>query len=106
MRSKTDFDALKDGLRFHIDSLRFVYRENNLTHARLGLAVSRKYGNAVTRNMLKRQLRERFRQHAIRNVPIDILAFPAKGAKRPINISSQMDAALDRMMQRINRNES
>jgi len=55
--------------------------------------------------VLKRLLRERFRQHAIRNVPIDILAFPAKGAKRPIDISSQVDAALDRMMQRMNRAE-
>jgi len=89
-----------------MDGLRFVYRENHLSHARLGLAVSRKYGNAVKRNTLKRLLRERFRQHAIRTVPIDILAFPAKGVDRSMDLSSQMDLALDRLMKRINRPES
>ncbi|MDT8375728.1 MAG: ribonuclease P protein component [Mariprofundaceae bacterium] len=103
LRAKTDFDALRDGLRFHMDSLRFVYRKNHLSHARLGLAVSKKYGNAVKRNALKRLLRERFRQHAIRDVPVDILAFPASRVERSTDFSSQMDIALDRIMQRVNR---
>ena len=87
----------------HMNSLRFVYRKNHLSHARLGLAVSRKYGNAVKRNALKRRLRERFRQHSIRAVPIDILAFPANSAEASIDLSSQMDVALDRIMKRVNR---
>lgn len=106
LRSKIDFDTLKSGLRLHIDSLRFVYRENHLSHARLGLAVSKKYGNAVERNALKRLLRERFRQHSIRTVPVDILAFPANSVKALVDLAPQMDLALDRIMKRMNRTGS
>lgn len=86
-----------------MDNLRFVYRKNHLSHARLGLAVSRKYGNAVKRNTLKRLLRERFRHHSIRTVPIDVLAFPVNSVDGPIDLASQMDAALDRIIKRMNR---
>ena len=34
---------------------------NDLAHARLGLSVSRRYGNAVARNRLRRLYREAFR---------------------------------------------
>jgi ribonuclease P protein component len=85
-----------------MDTLRFVYRKNHISHARLGLAVSRKYGNAVKRNALKRLLRERFRQHPVQAMPIDILAFPANRVERPADLSSQMDVALDRIIKRVN----
>jgi len=43
------------------------------SHSRLGLAVSRKAGNAVRRNRFKRILRERFRESQLRDLPIDLL---------------------------------
>jgi ribonuclease P protein component len=36
--------------------------ENGMEHPRLGLSVSRKVGGAVTRNKIKRRLRESFRR--------------------------------------------
>ena len=43
-------------------------KPNGLDHCRLGMGVSRKVGNAVTRNRIKRRLREAFRFGA-RDVP-------------------------------------
>ncbi len=44
-----------------------------LPHARLGLAVSRHVGNAVTRNVIKRRIREAFRLSQTELPPIDIV---------------------------------
>jgi ribonuclease P protein component len=54
---------------------------NDLGRVRLGLAVSKKVGNAVVRNRWKRRIREAFRlqQHDLA-VGMDIVVRPRKGA--------------------------
>ena len=44
---------------------------NDLEHCRLGLAISRRAGNAVTRNRIRRLVRESFRllQHGLPRLP-------------------------------------
>ena len=62
MRSLTkrrDFElVLKEGVTLSSDYLVIYARPNELKFNRLGLSVSKKIGNAVTRNRIKRLLRE------------------------------------------------
>lgn len=75
--NKNDFHQLRNGSRFFISNiLLFHVKENNLGHSRLGLAVSRKYGNAVRRNRFKRIVRNNFRLGEIKNHGVDILVLP------------------------------
>jgi ribonuclease P protein component len=54
-----DFDrTLRGGRRVSSDYLALFLGDNELGRARVGLAVSRKLGNAVVRNKIKRRLRE------------------------------------------------
>ncbi|MDQ6951100.1 MAG: ribonuclease P protein component [Mariprofundales bacterium] len=103
LRSKTDFDGLRRGKRMSHAGLRLVYRRNHLPHARLGMAVSRKYGNAVQRNRLKRALRAAFRQHPIHTRDIDLLIMPRAGG-HPFerNAALQLaNGALDALLKQI-----
>ncbi|HYF51829.1 MAG TPA: ribonuclease P protein component [Planctomycetota bacterium] len=52
--------AARDSVRSRSVVLCFV--RNGLKHSRLGVSVSRKYGNAVRRNRIKRVFRAAFRQ--------------------------------------------
>jgi ribonuclease P protein component len=76
-----EFDRVFHRRRSQSDSLVVVYAcENDLPHARLGLVVSRKCGNAVVRNRWKRCLRDAFRlaQHEL-PAGLDFVALPRKG---------------------------
>ena len=60
-----------------------VYRRRDDGVSRIGITVSRRVGNAVTRNRIKRHCREAFRCHAIRSVPaMDIMVIAKREAAR------------------------
>ncbi len=62
VRSRLDFAAVYErGVRMSDGCLSLTVQPNDRPTSRLGLAVSKRYGNAVRRNWLKRRLREVFR---------------------------------------------
>ena len=62
IRKSYDFKELRsDGQRFHTDYFVLQHRKNELGVGRLGMSVSRRAGNAVRRNGIKRQIRTFFR---------------------------------------------
>ena len=60
-----------------------AYQPNRIGHARIGITITRKVGNAVVRNRIKRIVREFFRMHPfLREKSIDINVIAKKPATR------------------------
>jgi len=82
LRTTKAFDLVfKEGRKKVRPSLILFYRPIESSDSRLGLAVSRKVGNAVRRNIVRRRLRELIRLHkAAFAAPHDIVIVGRAGA--------------------------
>ncbi len=70
LRTKSDFKCLKDNSRIYRDKyLNLYYSKSSESgiNSKMGLAISRKCGNSVNRNFLKRTIREFFRKSSFKN---------------------------------------
>ena len=74
INSSFDFSAARKGEKLESRSFFLYASENLLDKTRLGLIVSRKVGNSVKRNRVKRILREAFKNcFLVLNNEIDLL---------------------------------
>ncbi len=80
IKKKSEFLLLyKQGRRYKGEHFSLIYLPNNLLFSRFAVVVSRKVGDAVDRNKIKRWLRELFRRNKelLKN-PMDIIVIPKK----------------------------
>ncbi|MCI2948438.1 ribonuclease P protein component [Staphylococcus caledonicus] len=66
----------------------YTYNSNN-EHFRLGISVSKKLGNAVTRNKIKRAIRENFKVHKQDIIARDIVVIARHPAKNMTTLEIQ-----------------
>lgn len=57
LRKNSEFAATMNGKRLSVDGLSLFYAERAAGGLRVGIAVSRKLGNAVVRNRMRRKIR-------------------------------------------------
>jgi ribonuclease P protein component len=94
--AKTQFDAVHRSGQRSSDNLFLVSAKlNGLGHPRLGLAVGvRAAGGAVTRNRIKRRVREYFRQHQQHIPAVDMVVNARPAAARATHAETVESLAL------------
>ena len=83
VKKEKDFNAIfKEGKSFANRKFVIYRLENNEQHFRVGLSVSKKLGNAVTRNQIKRRIRHILIEHKDQLVEnVDFVGIARKGVE-------------------------
>jgi ribonuclease P protein component len=106
LRRPADFKQVYDRRCSVSDGRLVVYgRANGLDYARLGLSVSRKVGNAVVRNRLRRLYREAFRlTRADLPTGLDLVLIP-RSTREPalVDLQVSLRTLVPSLAQKLNR---
>lgn len=83
LRKRADFLCISRlGKKIHTPKFIILWTESPVSAVRIGITVSGKVGNAVTRNRLKRLIREFYRQNKSLFGPADYSIIARQGAAR------------------------
>ena len=100
IRRSSEYELLRrEGKRYHTAHFIVVVNPGQI-HSRLGLTVSRKVGNAVCRNRLKRWIRELFRQSYQRfstDIDISVIAKRQAGSLSHLQVDRELKKAFARL---------
>lgn len=103
LRKRADFVALRGGKKSGSPSFLLAARENSAAgdRARIGLTVTKKMGNAVVRNRIRRRLREAaravFPTHGAAGTDYVLIARPAAETRNFAVLLDDMKRALLRL---------
>ncbi len=98
IRRRADFElAYQEGLKVSGRYMMVFLRRTEATTCRLGIAATRKIGNAIVRNRAKRRVRELFRQHKP-SFALDVVVVPRRDfVDAPFaSLETEFRALLDR----------
>lgn len=84
------------GKKFHTSHFILVWAEDGTGRARIGITVSRKVGNAVARNRVKRLLREYYRLNKKQFIAVDFNIIAKRGSDTLtfLELSRELEKAL------------
>ncbi|PIE64290.1 MAG: ribonuclease P protein component [Desulfobacterales bacterium] len=95
LRKSQEFKALsKKGKRHFSKLFIIICQKNNASRSRLGITVSKKVGKAVTRNRIKRIIRNFFRlnRHFLKeSLDINVIARKASGEAEATAMCNQLE---------------
>ena len=103
LRRRAEFErCYKSGRRLHGTVLTVHFVPNSLDRPRLGITVTRKVGGAVTRQRLKRQVREVYRRWSERSrlpaVDMVVHAKPGAGEQPFSRLARDLESLLSRLL--------
>lgn len=92
-----------EGRKVETTLFRLCGRRNGSASDRLGLAVSRRVGSAVTRNRSKRLVREAFRRQegGVGGVDLVVVARAGLGGSSQQEVDRELARAIERLLERI-----